>query len=86
MQIGARRWRKPRFAQRGEIRERSPAKMRRAPMIQGEKPRQSKRPYHKPRLEKLNLVPSEAVLQHCKNPGWGPCQPPGQPPSKLPGS
>lgn len=42
--------------------------------------------YRKPTVERIRLQPEEAVLGACKNPGWGGCQPPGQPPSRNPGS
>lgn len=49
-------------------------------------PDERRRPYRKPRIERVRLQPEEAVLAACKNPGWGPCKPPGQPPARLPGS
>ena len=51
-----------------------------------QKPDETRRPYRKPRIERVRLQPEEAVLSACKNPGWGPCAPPGQPPSRRPGS
>lgn len=46
----------------------------------------ARRPYRKPRIERVKLQPEEATLGACKNPGLGPCKPPGLPPSRLPGS
>ena len=45
-----------------------------------------RRPYHEPRVERVELLLEEALLGACKNPGWGDCAPPGQPPSRRPGS
>jgi hypothetical protein len=52
-----------------------------------EKPDEVKRKkYSKPTLEKVKLMPEEAVLGACKNPGTGGCPPPGQPDGRTPGS
>lgn len=45
-----------------------------------------RKPYRKPELERVKLMPEETVLGACKNPGLDGCNPPGQPVSQLPGS
>jgi len=48
-------------------------------------PGKKKKAYKKPEVEQVKLVPEEAVLGACKNPGWGGCTPPGHG-GKSPGS
>lgn len=48
--------------------------------------KKKRRPYREPRVERIEIRLDEAMLGNCKNPGWGGCAPPGQPPSRRPGS
>lgn len=48
--------------------------------------KKKRRPYREPRIERVGLLLEEAALGACKNPGWGGCEPPGQPQSRHPGS
>jgi hypothetical protein len=53
---------------------------------QQEERESERKPYRKPTLERVKLMPEETVLAACKNPSTDPCPPPGQPGSRLPGS
>jgi hypothetical protein len=60
--------------------------MKREEKQDGRRPGVERRVYRKPRLTRVRLRLDEVLLGACKNPGWGGCNPPGHPPSRLPGS
>ena len=54
--------------------------------MKGKQDKRPRRPYRRPRVERVELRLEETVLGACKNPGTQQCTPPGHDPARLPGS